>query len=111
MASQLHPGLGIAFGIELHHLQPVRGDVGQKRDVVSFGHVMVHMDKMLVFHVFDEKLVSGIDFFGLQSRKRNAAAVDCRVAEGMDDVAANMADIEFATHHISGCISVGYGRI
>ena len=51
-AAELQPGLGVALGIELHQLHPVRGDIGEKRDEVSLGHFVPQGHEMLVFDIF-----------------------------------------------------------
>ena len=76
---------------------------------MGLGHVMVHADKVFVFYVFDEESVRGIDFLRIQSGKRSAAATDLRIANGVQNVAANGADIKLGTQHICGYVSIGYG--
>ena len=58
-AAELQPGLGVAFGIEFHQLDPVRGDEGQKRDVVILGHGGGGCDEPLILHPLQPQFFLG----------------------------------------------------
>ena len=105
-APQLHPGLGIALGVELHQLDPVCGDEGREGDIVRLGHGMVHGQKMLIFHTLDG---NGMAFFRLlrfQRRQCHAAAADHSIAYTVDHIAADGTDIELASQQIGRYIAV-----
>ena len=70
------------------------------------GHGVVYGDEMLVFHLFDGDGVGVIGFLRFQGGQSNAAAADHRVTGGVDHVAAEGADIEFAPEHIGGNVLV-----
>ena len=71
------------------------------------GHVMFHHKEALVLHRFDGDPVCFIDLFGFQRRQGNAAADSNSFTHGVDDVAADRADVNFGTQHIGGNILIG----
>ena len=99
-APQLQTGLGIAFRIEFHHLHPVAGDEGQKGNVVLLGHRMGNGDKMLILHTFDGNSVITVRLFCLQGRQGDPAAADDGMANAVDHITADGANIEFGAQHI-----------
>lgn len=105
-APKLQPGLGVAFGVEIHHLGPVCGDVGYEGNVMGLRHGMVDGDEMLVLHVLDGHRMVIVCFFRFQGGQRDAAAADHSVSQRVDDIAADGADIELAPQHIGASILV-----
>ena len=70
------------------------------------GHGVVNGDKMLIFHILYGDHVVFIGFFRFQGGQGNAAAADQGVARGVDGIAADGADIEFAPQKVGGNIPV-----
>ena len=73
---------------------------------MCLGHGMVDSDKMLIFHIFDGHRMVIVHCFCFQNRQCDAAAADHGIAQSMDDIAANGANIKFAVQHIGGDIFV-----
>ena len=106
-APELEPGLGIALGIELHHLQPVGGHRRDEGDVMLLGHGVSHSDKMLVLHMLHRHAMVLIGLFRFQGRQSDAAAADQGAAGSVDHIAAEGTDLEFAPEHIAGGVLIG----
>ena len=94
-AVELETGFGVAFGIELNKLHPVRCEEGHERNKMGFCHRVVDGNEMLILHFFDGNMVIGIWLFRLQGRQDNAATANESVSHGSENVAANGTDIEF----------------
>ena len=89
----LEPGLRISFRVQFDHLNPVRGHIGQERNIVLLGHGMADRHKTLILHPLNGDHVLLIRFLRLQRRQRNATAADQRVSG--------------AVHHIAGMQRAG----
>ena len=76
---------------------------------MGFCHGMVDRDEMLLFCRFNLDLVEFVQRFRLQGRKRHTAAADDGISHGVNDVAADGADIQFGAEQIGGRILVDDG--
>ena len=105
-ALEAESAFSIALRVQLHHLKLVGCHVGQKGYVVGFGHGVMDGDELLVFRLFDLDFMVFIQRFSLQSRKGHTAAADDGISHGVNDVAADGADIQFGAEQIGGRILV-----
>lgn len=64
--TQLQPGLGIALGIELYHLNPVRGYECHKGNVMLLRHGVVDGEEMRILHALYGHAVGLFCFFRFQ---------------------------------------------
>ena len=94
-AVELETGFGVAFGVELDKLHPVRCEEGYEGNIVGFCHRVVDGNEMLVLHLFDGNTVIGIGFFCLQGWQDKTATANESVSHSSENVAANGTDIEF----------------
>ena len=94
-AVELEASFGVAFGVELDKLHPVRCEEGHERNKMGFSHRVVDGNEMLVLHLFDGNTVIDIGLFGLQGRQDNAATANEGISHCSENVAANGTDIEF----------------
>ena len=94
-AVELEASFGVAFGVELDELHPIRSEEGYEGNIVGFCHRVVDGDKMLILHLFDGKTVIGIGLFCLQGRQDNAATANEGISHSSENIAANGTDIEF----------------
>ena len=78
-AVELEASFGVAFGVELDELYPIRGEEGHERNKMCFCHRVVDGNEMLVLHLFDGNTVIGIGGFRLQGWQDNATTAN----EGM----------------------------
>lgn len=76
---------------------------------MGFGHGMMDCDEMLIFYRFNLDLVVFVQRFSLQGRKRHTAAADDGISHGVNDVAADGADIQFGAEQSGGRILVDDG--
>jgi len=79
-ASQLQPSLGVAFGIEFHHLDSIRGYERRKGNKMLLGHGVGDGDKVLVLHFFYGDPVGVVCVFRFQGGQGDTAAADHRTA-------------------------------
>lgn len=108
-ALEAESAFSISLRVKFHHLKLVGCHVGQKRYVVGFVHGVMDGDELLIFHLFYLDFMVFIQRFSLQSRKGNTAAADHGIAHGVNDVAADGADIQFGAEQIGGLILVDDG--
>ena len=111
-APQGEAGRGISLGVELDQLQLIAGEVGQKRDVMVFLHGVVQGDEELVLHPLHGQLMMlvGILGFGdVQRRQGDAAAAHHSLSGGVEHIAAEGADVEFAAKQVGGAVPVDDG--
>lgn len=108
-ALEAESAFSIALRVQLHHLKLVGCHVGQKGYVVGFGHGVMDGDELLVFRLFDLDFMVFIQRFSLQSRKGHTVAADDGISHGVNDVAADGADIQFGAEQIGGRILVDDG--
>ena len=94
-AVELEASFGVAFGVELNKLYPVRCEEGYERNKMGFCHRVVDGNEMLVLHLFDGNTVIFIGLFCLQGRQDKAATAKEGITHGSENVAANGTDIEF----------------
>ena len=94
-AVELEASFGVAFGVELDELYPIRCEEGYERNKMGFCHRVMDGDKMLVLHLFDGNTVIGIGVFCLQGRQDNAATANKGISHSSENIAANGTDIEF----------------
>ena len=93
--SQLQPDLGISLGVQLHQMNLVRSEPGNKRDEMTLGHLVVNGNEMLIFHFFDGDSMALVTVLGIQRRQGHTAAAYHNGAAGMENIAANGSNIEF----------------
>ena len=104
--AQLQTGLGIAFRIKFHQLNPIRGDEGNKGNVVLLRHGMINGKEEFILHSFNADGMIFIRSLGFQGRQCDAAAADHGISGAVDDIAANGADVEFGSQHIGRGVPV-----
>ena len=97
---QLQAGFGIAFGVTLHHLHPVVGYKGNKRNKMLLRHGMLNSDEVFVLHMLNCDGVVFVCRLRFQCRKGNTAAADQSISVAVDHIAADGTDIEFAPQQI-----------
>ena len=112
VAAAQEVGFGAAFGIKLHELEAVACDIGHERDGVFLRHGMIRVDDVFILDRFDRDIVCRIRCFGFKRRQRDAAARDHGFADGVDDVAADGADVNACTQEIrrAVCIRDAFAR-
>lgn len=106
VAAAEEAGFGVAFWVELDDFEAASGGIGHEGDVVGFAHFVVEGDVVLVFDVFYGGGVGWVDFLYFQWRQGDAATADHGRASGLQDVAADRADVEACAHHIGGAVGV-----
>ena len=99
-------GFGVAFGIELDGFKAAAGAVGDEGNVVLLGHGVINSDVILVLDVLNAGGVDVIRRFRLERRQGDAAAGNHGRAHGLENIAADWADIELAFEHVGGAIGV-----
>ena len=99
-------GFGVSFGIELDALKAAAGAVGNEGNVVVFCHGVSDGNVVFVFDVLDCGGVGVVGRFRFQRRQGDAAAGNHGWAHGLENVAADGADIELAFEHVGGAIGV-----
>ena len=67
---------------------------------------MMDGDEVLIFYRLDLDIMVFVRRFGLQSRKRQTAAADDRIPQGVDHVAADRADIQLGAEQIGGSVLI-----
>ena len=93
--------------IQLAQLHPIGGDVGQEGEVVALGHRVIQGHIIVLVDALHLHLMSRLRLLHLQGRQGDAAAAEHTCAGGVDDVAAQGADIELGAQHIPRPIVVG----
>lgn len=105
-AAREKAGFGVSFGIELDALKAAAGAVGDEGNVVVFRHGVVDGNVVFVFDVLDGGGVGVVGRFRLQRRQGDAAAGNHGGAHGLENIAADGADIELAFEHVGGAVCV-----
>ena len=77
---------------------------------MGFGHGVVDRDVVFVFHGLEAYGVVRVGDFGFKRGEGDAAADHDGLAGGLDGVATDGADVEFAFLHVGGPVAVGYVR-
>lgn len=106
-AVELEASFGVAFGVELDKLHPVRCEEGRERNKMGFCHRVVDGNEMLVLHFFDGNTVICIGLFCLQGWQDNAATANEGISHSSENVAADGANIEFRPQNIGRKIPIG----
>lgn len=99
-------GFGVSFGIELDALKAAAGAVGDEGNVVVFCHGVSDGNIVFVFDVLDCGGVGVVGRFRFQRRQGDAATGNHGRAHGLENVAADWADIELAFEHVGGAVGV-----
>lgn len=99
-------GFGVSFRIELDALKAAAGAVGDEGNVVVFCHGVIDGNVVFIFDVLDCGGVGVVGRFRLQRRQGDAAAGNHGWAHGLENVAADGADIELAFEHVGGAVGV-----
>ena len=94
-AAELEAGFGVAFGIEFDELHTVARDIRGEGDIMRFGHLVMHGDKMLILDALDRDCMCVIDIIGFERGECDPATADDGIAGGVKDITAQGTDIEF----------------
>ena len=105
-SAELEAGFGVAFGIEFDKLHTVACDIGCEGDIMRFGHIVMHGDKMLILDAFDRDRVCLVGIIGFERRECDAATTDDGIAGCVKDIAAQGADIEFRVQEICRAVLI-----
>ena len=99
----------IALGIELDELELIAREIGDEGDIMFLRHGVVDGDEELVFDPFDGELVIFVGVFRLGNVLRgqsDAAAADDGLSGGMQNIAADRADVELGAQEVGGTVPV-----
>ena len=107
VAAAEEAGGGGTLGVETDKLEPVPGDVGDEGDGVGLGHRVGDFYVQLVLDFGDGGGVGSVGRFRFQRGQGDAAAADARRAGGVQDVAADRADVQAAAQQVGGTVCVG----
>ena len=99
-------GFRVLLGIPFDDLHPIAADMGDKGNVMFFGHGMIHRDIVFVFNELHADAVGLVGGFRFQRRQMDPAAADLGVAGGENHIAAKGADIKASPLHIGGAVAV-----
>lgn len=99
-------GFGVSFGIELDALKAAAGAVSDEGNVVLLGHGVIDGNVVFIFDVLDCGGVGVVGRFRFQRRQGDAAAGNHGRAQGLENVAADWANIELAFEHVGGAVGV-----
>ena len=94
-ATKLQAGFGIAFRVELYQLQFVRGDMGNKGDIMLLCHGMMDGDKMFILHILYGYIMSIINLLRLKAGESNPATTNNRFTNRSYNVVANRTKVKF----------------
>ena len=99
-------GFGVSFRIELDALKAAAGAVSDEGNVVVFCHGVIDGNVVFIFDVLDCGGVGVVGRFRFQRRQGDAAAGNHGWAHGLENVAADGANIELAFEHVGGTVGV-----
>lgn len=71
-----------------------------------FRHFVMDSDELLILHRFNQRKMCLVRLLRFKCRESDAAATDHGITGGVDDIAADGADVKFGAQHIAGNVSV-----
>lgn len=88
VAAKLEAGFGVAFGIEFDKLHTVACDIGCEGDIMRFGHLVMHGDKMLILDALNGDRVCLVNLIGFERGECDPTTADDGIAGRVENIAA-----------------------